>query len=141
MSAIQGLLQPGAQTAALSPMNGRGDTFGVSLSQTLLNETPGPAARSLSRGDRVFVLPDPDGTGAGELRIFFSPAAVDAADAWDVWNERGDRRTVVYMNGRQDTLGVCLPCDYVRALGGRYDVTLAPHGRDSVTVYLPTVDE
>lgn len=118
-------------------MNGRGDTFGVTLPRQLLASTPGRCASELERGDDVFVLPEPaDGTRA-ELRVFLSGRAVGAAGAWDAWNERGDRRTVTYMNGRQDTLGLTLPCDYVRDLGGGYDVSLAPHGRDVVSVFLP----
>lgn len=116
-------------------MNGRGDTFGVCLPRQLLATTPG--GTDVERGDDVFVVPDPDDRNPSELRVYLSGDAVSVADMWSAWDDRGDRRRVTYMNGRQDTVGISLPCDYVRAFGGEYDATLAPHSREVVSVFLP----
>lgn len=132
MPPISGLLKPGAQPVALSPMNGRRDTAGITLLkgvfETIDVERP-------QQGDRINILPTPEKTG--DIRLYLTESAIDADNAWRALHDRGYERAVVYMNSRQDSVGVSLPPGHVSASLIGKDAVLAPESGGIIDVYVP----
>jgi hypothetical protein len=132
MSTISGLLNPGAQPVALSPMNGRRDTAGITLLKAVFDhiDTDRPG-----QGDEIDLLVTPD--GPGDIRLYLTDEAIEADNAWRALHDRGYERAVVYMNSREDSVGVSLPDDVEPSLIG-CDAVLAPKSGGIIDVYVPS---
>jgi hypothetical protein len=132
MTAIRGLLYDDAQPVALTAMNGRGDTIGITLLKEVVEKATTPDTRP-ERGDPIRVLPNPP-DGGGDMRLYLTPDAVARDDAWRGVDERGCSHDAVYMNGRRDTLGVSVP---VPGEWAGKAATLAPTTDATLDVFLP----
>lgn len=144
MTAISGLLRPGAETASLTAMNGRGDILGVTFLGDVLEQVTA-SDHTIDRGDEVHILRSPGGRGPADrvgndrhvLRLYLTADAVDRAGRWRDLSERGHTRTVQQMNGRGDSVGVSLPCDELGDVDATVDVTMVPVSPGVVDLHLP----